>query len=55
MKEFRTGSAIVRVHGNEPEGLKEATEIFMKKVMMCRRKKEKLNGKESSGNLIISS
>lgn len=40
MKEFRTGNAIVRVHGTyEREKLEAATVNFMKKVI--RRKKEK--------------
>ena len=42
MKVFRTGNAVVRVHGTyEREKMEAATVIFMKKVMKCRREKSK--------------
>lgn len=44
MEQYKIGNAIVRIHGDAPENLKQATEAFMKKVMKCSKAK---NGKES--------
>lgn len=42
MKEFRTGNAVVRIHGTyEREKLEAATVNFMKKVTRCRKEKSK--------------
>ena len=41
MKEFRFQNAVVRIHGKEPSCMKEATEKFMKKVIICRKQKLK--------------
>ena len=46
MAKYRFDKCIVRIHGNEPENLKAATEIFMKKVIRC--KKEKSIGRDSN-------
>lgn len=37
--EYRFGNAIVRIHGEPPENLREATEEFLKKVIQQRAKK----------------
>lgn len=43
MKEYRTGNAIVRIHGKpNMENIKEATAIFLKGVQNA-KKKEKQN------------
>jgi hypothetical protein len=44
MTEYKFKNATVRIHGNEPAGLKEATEKYVKKVVMSkgiRKGKEK--------------
>lgn len=42
MKEYKHGSALVRIHGNpDRDKLKEATGDFLKKVERCRNEKKK--------------
>jgi|GEM_PF-5048701 len=42
MKEFKTGNAVVRIHGSaDQERTEAATIIFMKKVKKCEKQKEK--------------
>ena len=41
MTEYKIGKSVVRIHGKEPDNLKEATEKFMKKVIICRKRNEK--------------
>lgn len=42
MKEYRTGNAIVRIHGKpDMENIKEATGIFLKGVQNAREKDKK--------------
>ena len=42
MKEYRTGNAIVRVHGKpDMKNIKEATGIFLKGVQNAKKKAEK--------------
>lgn len=50
MEQYKFKNATVRIHGTEPEGLKVATEKFVKKVMKCKReqKKENQNSKVAS-------
>lgn len=43
MKEFKTGCATVRIHGSvDHEKVEAATIIYLKKVIRCRKQKEKL-------------
>lgn len=42
MTEYKINNAVVRIHGEvDNDRLKTATEKFMKKVLKCRREKEK--------------
>ena len=42
MHEVKTGCAVVRIHGTvNQDNLKAATEKFMKKVLKCKREKER--------------
>lgn len=52
VKQYKIGNAIIRIHGDAPENLKQATEIFMKKVMKCSKAK---NGKELKAQYIMQS
>ena len=47
MTEYKINNAVVRIHGDvDHDRLRTATEKFMKKVLKCRRTREKeLQGK----------
>lgn len=42
MTEYKYKNSVVRIHGNQPENIREATEKFMKGVLKCKKQKEKL-------------
>lgn len=43
MTEFKTDKATIRIHGSaDREKLETATIIYLKKVIRCRKQKEKL-------------
>ena len=49
MQEVKVGCAVVRLHGSvNQDNLKAATEKFMKKVLKCKREKEKANSVSKS-------
>ena len=42
MKEFKTGSATVRIHGTyDPEAVKKATAQYLKKVVRSKKNEKK--------------
>ena len=50
MKQYQVGCAIVRIHGKpEPDKLKAASEVFMKKVWKFQKERLKELQKKQSG------
>lgn len=46
MHEVKVGCAVVRIHGSvNQDNMKAATEKFMKKVLKCKKEKERTKSK----------
>ena len=41
MTEYKFEKCTVRIHGNTPENIREATEKFIKGVIRCKKRKTK--------------
>ena len=41
MTEYKYNNAVIRVHGSEPKQVKEATEKFVKRILIQKRERKR--------------